>query len=498
MRNIVKKISDENPNNKIFYPIRCTFFVDTNNLVNSFMVSTILEKFDDDAIDRLNEVIRGIKFYVGGHQWRLNQKGYLKASTYQYDFNEGTLLVYLSKIFNLGYDRWRRLPYGSLKRFIWESFCYEFIMMLSHITKLDLTLARRAKYYYLNKHDELTLSFLKDLFNYEKENLPRINYIKIINTIWSESLPESLGFLNVFYARKLSKLKTKLSFVSNYMKIRIFNELRKLKLKHKYEYNLSELINYCIHSEHFEKLFLNSRSYAKLQREFYYKARRIILKFFKQYDITHELFPYKDSANRTHYFLTHKTFERVKSVCLQKCIQKIKNKLLEEYEMFRNFYSKCPICEQDQSNHQICEDIFFLSKYSFFKEILIEKMKVDSFESLNTEDYFFGVPCEPCFQLIQNIQGKFSELNQLQKFIVKYGICPVCGANNHRNYLISFYNDDNKRVIREYLVNNMYLSEKLGKFKINIGIPCCNCFEKFFDEDPRIAVLDVSYLRSEI
>ena len=125
-------------------------------------------------------------------------------------------------------------------------------------------------------------------------------------------------------------------------------------------------------------------------------------------------------------------------------------------------------------------------------------MKVDSFESLNTEDYFFGVPCEPCFQLIQNIQGNFSELNQLQKFIVKYGICPVCGANNHRNYLISFYNDDNKRVIREYLVNNMDLSEKLEKFKINIGIPCCNCFEQFFDEDPRIAVLDVSYLLNEM
>ncbi len=489
----------DTPNKMIFYPHRCTFFIDTNNLVKTFMVSTILEKFDDDAISRLNEVIKGIKFYVGGKQWHFNQKGYLKTSTYEYNFNDGTVLVYLSKIFNLGYERWRRLPYGSLKRFIWESFCYEFIMMLSHITKLDVSLAGRAKDYYLNKHDELTLSFLKDIFNYERENLPRINYIKIINTIWSESLPESLGFLNVFYARKLSKLKTKLNFVPNYMKIRTFNELRKLKLKHKYEYNLSELINYCIHSEHFEKLFMNnSHSYQKLQKEFYSKAKRIILKFFKQYNITHELYKYLDSANRIHYFLTHNTFERVKSVCLQKCIQKIKNKLLEEYEMFRIFYSKCPICKQNHSNHQICEDIFFSSKYSFFKEILLEKMKDDSFESLNTEDYFFGVPCEPCFQLIHNIQGKFSELNQLQKFIVKYGICPVCGANNHRDYLISFYNNDNKRVIREYLVNNMYLSEKLEKFKINIGIPCCNCFEQFFDEDPSIAVLDVSDLLSEI
>ena len=485
-------------NNTIFYPNRCKFFIDTNNLVNPFMLNTILEKFDDDAINRLNEVIKGIKFYVGGNQWHINKKGYLKASTYEYNCKDGTLLVYISKIFNLGYERWRRLPYGSLKRFIWESFCYEFIMMLSHITKLDVSLAKRAKEYYLNKHNELTLNFLKDLFNYERKNLPHINYIKIINTIWNESLPESLGFLNVFYARKLTKLKTRLTFVPNFMKIRIFNELRKLKLKHKYEYNLSELINYCIHNEHFEKLFINSRYYDKLQREFYYKAKRIILQFFKQYDITHELFRYKDSANRIHYFLTHKTFERVKSVCLQKCFQKIKNKLLGEYEMFRNFYSKCPICKQNHSNHQICEEIFFSSKYSFFKEILLEKMKFNSFESLNTEDYFVGVPCEPCFQLIHNIQGKFSELDQLQKFVVKYGICPVCGAYNHRDYLISFYNDENKRLIRDYLVNNISLSEKLEKFKINIGIPCCNCFEQFFDEKSNGGILNISHLRGQL
>jgi len=488
-----------NSNDIIFYPHRCTFYIDSNNLVNSHMVSAILEKIEDDAITKLNEVIKGITFYVGGKQWHINQKGYLKASTYEYNFNNGTLIVYLSKIFNLGYERWRRLSYGSLKRFIWESFCYEFIMMLSHITKLDTQIARKAKNYYLNKHDEFTLIFLKDLFNYEGENLPRINYIKIINTIWIESLPESLGFLNVLYARKISKLKTSIPVVPNFMKIRIFNELRKLKLKHRYEYNLSELINYCIHSEHFEKLFMNnSQSYQKLQNEFYGKAKRIILKFFKQYNITHELFKYLDSADRTHYFLTHKTFERVKSVCLQKCIQKIKNKLLEEYGNFRTYYSKCPICEQSHSNHQICEEIFFSSKYSYFKEILLEKMKDDEFDSLNTDDNFFGIPCEPCFQLIHNIQGRFSELNQLQKFVVKYGCCPVCGANNHRDYLISFYNDENKREIRDYLVNNIYLSEKLEEFKINIGIPCCNCFEQFFDKDSNIAVLDVSNIINEI
>ena len=485
--------------NIIFYPNRCKFFIDTNNLVTPFMLNTILEKFDDDAINRLNEVIKGIKFYVGGKQWHQNQRGYLKASVYEYDFNKGMVLVFLSKIFNLGYERWKRISYGSLKRFIWESFCYEFIKALSHTTKLDLNLAGRAKNYYLNKFNDRTSDFLQELFNYEREGLPRINYIKIINTLWNEPLPMSLGFLEILYTRRLGKLKKIISNNSNFIRIRFFNELRKVKLNHKYEYNLSELINYCIHSEHFEKLFKNIRSYGKLHREFYNKAKRIILKLFNQYNINGELCRYLDSANRTHYFLTHKTFERIKSVCLQTCIAKIKNQLLEEYDNFRNFYSICPICKEEQSTQTTCENLYFNSKYNFFKEVLLEKMnQFESLDQLNTQDYYFGVPCNSCFQLTKNIQGKFSDFNQLQKFILKYDTCPICGQKNHIDYLTEFYYNENTKILRNYLINNMDLSKKLKEFKINIGIPCCNCFEQFFSEESNIGILNISYLRGQL
>ncbi|TFG27862.1 MAG: hypothetical protein EU532_06515 [Promethearchaeota archaeon] len=485
--------------NTIYYPNRCKFFIDTNNLVNSSMLNPILDKFDDDAIERLNEVLKGIKFLVGGKQWHQNQRGYLKAAVYEYNFNDRTILVFLSKIFELGFKRWKRINYGSLKRFVWESFCHEIIMLLTHITKLDLFLAKKAKNYYLDQSDEKSLSFLRDLFNYKKENLPRINFIKIDNLLWNESLPNSLGFLNVLYSRKISKLKKTLPYEPVFIKVKFFNELRKVKLNHKYEYNLSELINYCIHSEHFEKLYSNIPSYDKLQREFYNKAKRIILKFFEQYEIINELDRYVDSANRTHYFLSHKTFERVKSVCLQTCIAKIKNQVLEEYKKFRKFYSKCPICLKKQSTQITCENIFFNSKYRYFKEILLKKMNdVKSLDLLNSPDYYFGVPCDHCFQLTRNIQGKFSELNLLQKFILKFDTCPICGQKNHIDYLTNFYNDENNKALRDHLINNMDLSQKSKKFKIDIGIPCCNCFDQFFEEESNIGILDISYLREEL
>jgi hypothetical protein len=103
-------------------------------------------------------------------------------------------------------------------------------------------------------------------------------------------------------------------------------------------------------------------------------------------------------------------------------------------------------------------------------------------QDLNNQDFYFGIPCERCFQLTMNIQGKYSNLNELQKFIVKFGICPICGVRNDNAYLISLYYNKEKRFIKDYLIENKIYTEPLRKFNINIGIPCCSCFEKIFGE----------------
>jgi len=44
----------------------------------------------------------------------------------------------------------------------------------------------------------------------------------------------------------------------------------------------------------------------------------------------------------------------------------------------------------------------------------------------------------------------------------------------------------------------MDLSKKLKKFKINIGIPRCNCNKQVFDEEPTRGILNISYLRGQL
>ena len=470
----------------IFYSKRCNFFVDTNNLVNFQMVETIINKFDDKTINRLNEVLNGIKFYVGGHHWHINDKGYIKYPAFEFNFHERMLLIHLHKIFDLGYKRWKSMMYGALRRFIWESFCHEIIMTVVHMIKLDLNLAEHAKEYFLNEDTNFNYKFISELFSYE-ENFPlRVNFIEINNSLWHELIPY-LGFLDVLHKRKINQLKDTINKSKPFLKIKFFNELRKQKLKYEYEYNFSELVNYCIHNDYFESFFTNNwEMYRKIHREFYYKAKRLILKFFKQYNITDELKEYKDSANRSHYFLTHKTFERVKSACLQTCIVNIKNKSLEEFTYFREFYSKCPICKQENINLTNCEKFYFSLKYSFFKEILFEKMnEFESLDEINVDDeYFFGIPCDDCFEIVRNIQGKYLDLNQVDNFMITYSTCPLCGAKNHRSYLLSFYHDDKQKRLRDYLIQTMELIKKKKNYKINIGIPCCVCFKNVFGEEP--------------
>ena len=482
---------------RLIYSNHCTFFVDTNNLISIEMFNKIIDKIDEKTIQRLNEVLNGIKFYVGGSHWHLNKAGYIKYPTFEYNFQDKTLLIFLYKIFDLGYKRWRNSLYGSLKRYIWESFCHEIIMSLVHVIKLNLNLIDLAKDYYLNDENDFNKKFISELFGYQ-ENYPlRVNFILINNSIWHEDLPPELNFLNILYNRKMNELKRNLNEKksSTFFKIKFFNELRKIKLNYEYEYNLSELINYCIHNNYFEMLFRNNLElYHVFYREFYYKAKRQILRFFKQYKLNSELKEYKDSTNRTHFFITHKTFERVKSACLQTCIANLKNQALNDYINFKTFYSKCPICKSENANQDNCERFFFSPKFSYFKAILSDKMnKFENLEKLNDVEYYFGIPCEKCYKIVRNIQGKFSELDQVQKFVLNYGSCPICGIKNHENYLLSFYHDDSKEELRDFLVKHMDSADIREKYKIIVGIPCCECFSKVFEDEPNIQDIYYSF-----
>ncbi|MBD3197805.1 MAG: hypothetical protein GF317_22330 [Candidatus Lokiarchaeota archaeon] len=475
--------SDKNRKKVIFNPQGCNFSVNTNNLVTCEMIESIFDKFKIDAIDRMNQVINEIKFYVGGNQWHFGEAGILRETNYEFDFKTKTLYIFLSRIFENAFRRWKKSDYGALKRFIWESFFHEFIMALISINRINLDLLDVAVEIDLQDYSEFVQQFREDLLNSENKTIPNINFISINTELWKDELPSSLGFLEVLYHRRMDELKDDLSKnrLTFYEMHKFFNELRKIKLNYNYEYNLAELINYCLYNDHFEAYFKFNSS-QKIKNKYYRKAKRLILKFFKKHDI--QLVEYFDSSNRRHFFISHEVFERVKSVCLQVCLQNIKIELLEKYKEFKEFYSKCPICERENINQLICEKLYFSKSHAHFKESLLEAMHhVDSYDELNTESEYFGIPCDDCFYLTRSVNGEYSDLDQIIKFINTYNICPVCKNKNHSEYLISFYYDTSKKQLKQFLLNTMG-SSFIKNIKINTGIPCCSCYREFFGELP--------------
>lgn len=469
---------------------RYNFPIDTNNLVSEEMVERIFHKIPTPVVKRLNDFLGGIKFYIGGNHRHNGDKDYISLSTFEFDLKNRRILFFLFKIFDKGYRQWKDSQYGSLKRFLWESFFHEILVCLTTIIRIDKKLILDFEKIIREQKKSSYGEELFQLFTSDEESIPKLNFITFSTELWRENLPQDLGFLNIFHSRKLNELKKNNAkgTISYFLKNKYFNELRKVKLNYEYEYNLSELINHCIYSDHF-KPFLNDYSSDNVRRKLYYKGKRVINKFLKKYNI--ETKNYKDSAGRNHTFISHNIFEKIKSVCLQLCIKEIRTDALKKYKKFKEFYSKCPICGRDEINQVICEKVYFSLEYQSFKKVLLGFLESGgSLDTTNNQEQFFGVPCEDCFYLIRNIQGEFSDFNFLQKFILQYSECPVCSGKNHLSYLLSFFYDSTKEDLKEVLIEHME-GKNVKKVKLNIGIPCCECYEQVFGEFPEY--LDSSF-----
>ena len=73
------------------------------------------------------------------------------------------------------------------------------------------------------------------------------------------------------------------------------------------------------------------------------------------------------------------------------------------------------------------------------------------------------------------------------QFMEHFASCPICKKENHLNYLKKFYFSKNRKTIelKKQLLKLMEISEDFDRFFSNniiLGIPCCNCFQVFFNE----------------
>ncbi len=453
------------------------FYINTNGLIDFSTVKTVLDKFEKNAIEKLNEFVSGLNFLIGNNSTAGRKKGVARFSTFEFDFKTGVLTFYLSKIFNSGVDNWIRIPGGSLKRYLWESLFFEIIFAVIKIAKINPILFERAKKCDLYARNVKTKQLLHELFNYSASEATKINYFEMHMNLWIAPLP-ALGFLEVLYNAKVKELNSP-TFVQilNINKVKVLNEMRRIKLNYEYEYNLSELINYIISKDQFKILYKNDLS---SKSELYSKVRRIVLSYIQKNRIN--LKPYYDSSNRTHYFLTHNNFESIKVPCILLCQESFNNEYLLEYNKFKEYFIKCPICKTKGFNENICELIYYSKEYIRSKDELLGMMKNHkSPEEFNDKDYYFGVPCEDCFHITKSIRGKFDDLQQIQKFLLTYKYCPICSAKNHIDYLTSIYYDNSKKEMRKFLINILAVKNKTS---IKVGIPCCLCYKNIFSEDP--------------
>jgi glutaredoxin-related protein len=79
------------------------------------------------------------------------------------------------------------------------------------------------------------------------------------------------------------------------------------------------------------------------------------------------------------------------------------------------------------------------------------------------------------------------EKKVFHKFLEYFSTCPICKGKNHEAYLKTFYfnNGSDKKTLKKRLLKLMDESKDFDDVyynKILLGIPCCDCFKKFFCE----------------
>jgi len=86
--------------------------------------------------------------------------------------------------------------------------------------------------------------------------------------------------------------------------------------------------------------------------------------------------------------------------------------------------------------------------------------------------------------IINNPDAKLKALSESERklyfeFIRNFSICPICGNQNHYFHLKRLYFSEDKKIMKESLLNLMQLNYQ--KIKLNYGVPCCTCFKKYFE-----------------
>jgi len=177
------------------------------------------------------------------------------------------------------------------------------------------------------------------------------------------------------------------------------------------------------------------------------------------------------------------------------------NENSNQIELFSNILNILNVAYSNSFHFTRNIDLLFVIKRSQFRDIfkyIAHFLEANDFPSMyldqtNIYNNLIGMThsiAEVGNRIIYDID--VTSLNEEEKEIWKkflrfYSTCPICGKHNHENYLESFFLSSSpvKLKIKKFLIDYMEYKEELDEYfsaNLKIGIPCCSCFNKYFNE----------------
>jgi GTPase SAR1 family protein len=144
----------------------------------------------------------------------------------------------------------------------------------------------------------------------------------------------------------------------------------------------------------------------------------------------------------------------------------------------------------DLEDRKVCDDEIshLLEQYDldgiFFTSIYDKKFK-------KTHEAIFKTlikKIEPFYQIEDFSIYIPREDNKFKEFVDRFSICPICSQTNHYDNLKNFYfsREPDLVKLKDLLLDLMDKSDDFDDLYYNdikIGIPCCDCFDKYFRKE---------------
>lgn len=107
--------------------------------------------------------------------------------------------------------------------------------------------------------------------------------------------------------------------------------------------------------------------------------------------------------------------------------------------------------------------------------ILLQELMLSELDNLKG---IIGNDPEPKIKAMNEEEKEF-----FKQFIHYYSYCPICKQKNHIINLKKLYFNEDQELITSLKKFIEKKNQKMKKYNIQFGIPCCTCFKIFFKDE---------------